>query len=209
MKTKLLSLDTKRRNAILNAALKEFASKGFDHASTNVIAKEANISKPLLFHYVANKQELFLVVYDYFYRLLMGEYYERINYEETELIDRLHHSFLLQLELLKEYPWIFEFQKLSTVISSSIPELQQRDTKRVEDCFPNLLASTTTTKFKPEFNGEELKQIVIYACSGFSDQIIEKIQRLVYSKLDDIAIKKEINDFFLQLKYIFYDTSEN
>lgn len=209
MKTKLLSLDTKRRNAILNAALKEFASKGFDHASTNVIAKEANISKPLLFHYVANKQELFLVVYDYFYNLLMCEYYERVNYEEHELIDRLHHSFLLQLELLKEYPWIFEFQKLSTDISSSIPELQQRYTKRVEDCFPNLLTATTTTKFKPEFNGEELKQIVIYACSGFSDQIIEKIQRLVYSKLDDIAIKKEINDFFFQLKYIFYDTSEN
>ena len=52
--TKLLELDTQRRDAILNAALKEFSSQGYDNASTNVIAKEAGISKALMFHYVRN-----------------------------------------------------------------------------------------------------------------------------------------------------------
>lgn len=66
MPTKLLDLNTERRDAILNSALKEFTLRGFDDASTNVIAKEAGISKALMFHYVSNKQELFLVVYDFF-----------------------------------------------------------------------------------------------------------------------------------------------
>jgi len=64
MPTKLLDLEPPRRNAILNAALKEFALRGFDNASTNVIAKEADISKALMFHYINSKQELFLLVYD-------------------------------------------------------------------------------------------------------------------------------------------------
>ena len=73
MGTKLISLEPVKRNAILNAALKEFAAKGFDKASTNIIANEAEISKPLLFHYVDNKHELFLCVYDYFSDLLDKE----------------------------------------------------------------------------------------------------------------------------------------
>jgi TetR/AcrR family transcriptional regulator len=47
MFSKFLSLEPERRNAILNAALKEFAKKGFDDASTNVIAKEFRHLKAL------------------------------------------------------------------------------------------------------------------------------------------------------------------
>ncbi len=50
MTTKLAGLEPQKRNAILNAALKEFALKGFDNASTNIIAKDAGISKALMFH---------------------------------------------------------------------------------------------------------------------------------------------------------------
>lgn len=80
MLTKLLDLEPQRRDAILNAALKEFALRGFDNASTNVIAKEAGISKALMFHYVNNKQELFLFVYDYFTKLLDKEYFTKMNF---------------------------------------------------------------------------------------------------------------------------------
>ena len=50
MSAKLLNLEPGRRDAILNAALKEFILEGYDKASTNVIAKEAGISKALMFH---------------------------------------------------------------------------------------------------------------------------------------------------------------
>lgn len=70
MFSKLLNLEPERRNAILNAALKEFAIKGFDDASTNVIAKEAGISKPLMFHYVNNKKDFFFFLYDYCMEIL-------------------------------------------------------------------------------------------------------------------------------------------
>ncbi|MEM5769547.1 MAG: TetR/AcrR family transcriptional regulator, partial [Bacillota bacterium] len=62
----------------MNAALREFASKGFDDASTNVIAKESGISKPLMFHYVKNKKDLFLFLFDYCLEILDREYFGRI-----------------------------------------------------------------------------------------------------------------------------------
>lgn len=55
MATKLLDLSPQCRDAVLNAALKEFSLQGYDNASTNVIAKEAGISKALMFHYVSSK----------------------------------------------------------------------------------------------------------------------------------------------------------
>ena len=60
MPIKLLDLEPQRRDAILNAALKEFAVQGYDNASTNVIAKNAGISKALMFHYVAISRSYFL-----------------------------------------------------------------------------------------------------------------------------------------------------
>lgn len=80
--TKLLELDTQRRDAILNAALKEFIIRGYDNASTNVIAKEAGISKALMFHYVSSKQE----------------YFELMNYEERDIFDKLHQSYVSQIQ---------------------------------------------------------------------------------------------------------------
>ena len=56
MPAKLLNMEPQRRDAVLNAALKEFSSQGYDKASTNIIAKEAGISKALIFHYVNSKQ---------------------------------------------------------------------------------------------------------------------------------------------------------
>jgi AcrR family transcriptional regulator len=49
MFSKFLSLDREKQDRILNAAIKEFALKGYKNASTNEIVREAEISKGLLF----------------------------------------------------------------------------------------------------------------------------------------------------------------
>ena len=118
MSAKLLNLEPGRRDAILNAALKEFVLEGYDKASTNVIAKEAGISKALMFHYVSSKQELFFWVYDYFDDLMKREYFERMDYEEKDIFNRLRQSYTLQIGLLEKYPWITEFHKLSQITRS-------------------------------------------------------------------------------------------
>lgn len=51
-----------KRKRIIEAALREFAERGFDAASTNSITETAGISKGLLFHYFGSKQGLYLAI---------------------------------------------------------------------------------------------------------------------------------------------------
>jgi AcrR family transcriptional regulator len=53
-----------RREAVLEAATKEFARKGLHGASTDAIARRAGISQPYLFRLFGSKKELFLAVND-------------------------------------------------------------------------------------------------------------------------------------------------
>ena len=140
MSVKLLDLDPQKRDAILNAALKEFSSQGYDKASTNIIAKEAGISKPLMFHYVSSKQELFFMVYDYFSDLIKREYFEQMNFNESDIFTKLQCSYLLQLKLTEEYPWILEFHKLSRNTDSEEVNKKLDDRKKQEhaNCYPKL-----------------------------------------------------------------------
>lgn len=55
-------LPSGRRDAILDAALKAFASHGFDGASYNQIIQAAGVSKGAMYYYFDDKEDLFITV---------------------------------------------------------------------------------------------------------------------------------------------------
>lgn len=58
------------RQRIIDAALREFSSKGYDAASVNTLCAEKDISKGIIYHYFKDKNELYLMlVTDCFDRL--------------------------------------------------------------------------------------------------------------------------------------------
>ncbi len=57
-----LNLSETKQNEIFRAALEEFATYGYDLASTNRIVARAGISKGVLFKYFTSKEGLFLYV---------------------------------------------------------------------------------------------------------------------------------------------------
>lgn len=206
MPTKLLDLEPQRRDAILNAALKEFALRGFDDASTNVIAKEAEISKALMFHYVNNKQELFLCVYDYFDELLDKKYYMQMNFTEKDVFNRLRQSYLLQIKLLKQYPWIFEFNKLSTATNSDEvkKELEKRAFKKQSLCCTNIFERIDESVFRKELNIEKCKQFILWANVGFTNQLLDDISDAEINALNYEIIIKKLDEYFEELRKVFY-----
>jgi AcrR family transcriptional regulator len=56
----LEQIRNKRKEQIMNAALKVFARRGFIGAKTSMIAKEAGLSEGLLYNYFNSKDELFV-----------------------------------------------------------------------------------------------------------------------------------------------------
>jgi len=55
-------LDSERREAILDAATREFAREGAEHASLNKILSEVGVSKGAAYYYFDDKEDLFLTV---------------------------------------------------------------------------------------------------------------------------------------------------
>ena len=201
----ILELDSQRRDAILNAALKEFSLQGYDNASTNVIAKEAGISKALMFHYVGSMQELFLVVYDFFSDLMKKEYFDLMNYDEKDIFDRLRHSYALQIVLLEKYPWITEIGNLSRITNSE--EINRELKKRVEHtcCYPKLFDGVDTTKFRKGLDIEICKQFILWVNIGFTNQLLDEIRTDETKTIDADILLQKLDGYLDELKKVFYD----
>jgi len=204
MVAKLFELEPQRRNAILNAALKEFASKGYTEASTNVIAKEAGISKGLMFHYIKSKENLFFIVFDYFTDVMDKEYFELMNFSEKDIFERLRQSYLLQIEIVKKHPWIFNLNKLSA--ASNPEEIKKELEKRASEKLlsSNILDMIDESKFRAGLDIEKCKQFILWANIGFTEQILEEARNIEFDDLDYDAIVAKLDDNLQELKKIYY-----
>ena len=109
MISKFLKLEPEKRERILNAAISEFAQKGYKNASTNEIVKEAGISKGLIFHYFKNKKQLYFYLYDYLMEIMAEEYFQESWLDEKDFFKKMRMASLAKLELYRRHPLIFKF----------------------------------------------------------------------------------------------------
>lgn len=210
MAVRLLDLEPQRRDAFLNAALKEFSIKGFDRASTNVISKDAGISKALMFHYISSKEELFLFVYDYFSEMLEKEYFKKVDYSQKDIFERLRQSYYLQIKLIKEYPWIYEIAKISTSTNSEKVnnELEKRIQKKQAVCcnqaFDTLFDMIDESKFQSGLDIKKCKKIIYWCYAGFTNDILNDIRNSKATEFDYELIMKKLDGYLEELRKIFY-----
>ncbi|SDQ92177.1 transcriptional regulator, TetR family [Virgibacillus subterraneus] len=206
MLPKVLNLEPKRKDVILNAALKEFATKGFDDASTNVIAKESGISKGLMFHYVNSKKNLFLFLYDYCTDMINKEYLDLMNFDEQDIFEKLRQSYLLQIELLQKHPWIFEFIKITATTKSDEinKELEGRVNEKLLFCQETMFDKVDESKFREGLDVERSKQLIFWSNIGFTNQILEDIRSSEITELDYDNILAELDGYLNELRKIFY-----
>lgn len=206
MLPKILNLESKRRNVILNAALKEFATKGFDDASTNVIAKESGVSKGLMFHYVNSKKDLFLFLYDYCTDMINKEYLDLMDFNEKDIFERLRQSYLLQIELLQKHPWIFEFIKMTATTQSDEinKELEKRVNEKQSLCHETMFDNVDESEFREGLDVERCKQLIFWSNIGFTNQILEDIRNSEITQLDYDHILTELDSYLNELRKIFY-----
>lgn len=203
---KLLNLEPNRREEIINAALKEFATKGFDDASTNVIAKEAGISKSLMFHYVNNKRDFFLFLYDYCLEIIKKEYFDLIDLSEEDIFERLRQAYLLKVKILKKYPWIFDFSKVVVYTDSESVnyELTERKKKLEENSLLNFYGDIDISKFRDNLDVEKSKQLIYWAVGGYANQILEEMRNNKNYNVDYEKIGIEFDGYLNELRKSFY-----
>lgn len=206
MFSKFLNLDMEKQDRILNAAMKEFAHKGFEKASTNEIVKEADISKGLLFHYFKDKKNLFLFLYDHCIDASMNEFYKKINLDEKDFFIRLNQICTIKFELLNKYPEMFRFIETAyTETSKSVnKELDERKEKLIEINSIKVFQNIDLSKFKENIDVEKAINVMLWTFQGLGDQVLKKAKLLSLDRPNYSEIFKEADIYIDMFKNCFY-----
>jgi TetR/AcrR family transcriptional regulator len=206
MFAKFLSMDEKKRNRIINAAIKVFAQKGYQLASTNEIVREAEISKGLLFHYFTNKKELYLFLYDHLTEIFSEEIYTKMNWADKDLFNRYRQVAIIKLELFQLYPAMFQFLR-SVFTEDNLEvkgELEKRQKKLLESSNQKLFTDIDYSLFREGIDINKAMNIIYWTLEGFGtkQQNNEKLLSLDVSELEKVI--EEMDHYMAILRQSFY-----
>jgi len=206
MTEKFFTLPQEKQERILNASIKEFAQKGFKNASTNEIVKEAGISKGLLFHYFNNKKDLFLFLYDHFSEILLKEFFEKLDSEETDIFNKLKQISTLKIQLMNQYPDIFDFFVKATVEEDRDikKDIVERNDKMTVNSFARLFANIDTSKFREGVEIDKAINIILWTFEGIGNRHLDKLKLLPAETNNYKEIFDDIANYIEILKKSFY-----
>ena len=99
-----------RLNRILKTALLEFSQKGYHEANVDEIARRASVGKGTLYRHYANKEGLFLAVFDNILNTLERSIREQSDFSTFEKGAR--SAIRIYMQQFKENPDVFLFFKI-------------------------------------------------------------------------------------------------
>jgi TetR/AcrR family transcriptional regulator len=204
--SKFEGLDEEKQMRILNAAMKEFAAKGYDDASTNRIVEAAGIAKGLLFHYFKSKKQLFLYLYDRCLELVTREVLGKVDFTEKDFFNRLIVAQTAKLELIRKYPDIMNFLQAAYLDQSVAvrPDLDERKKDLLLVNFSRAFEDVDTSAFREGLDIGLVIRTVAWAFEGFANAYFEKIRHLPAFEPDYDALFAEAREYVEFLKKCFY-----
>ena len=119
-----------RRQRIFEAAIHEFATKGFNAANINIIARAAGVSIGSMYSYFASKEDLFLQVMEYclqrMYQLL-----SKVNREQG-VVETFREMLSIARDAARQYPEMNQsYLDCSSQSLVSLSEQLSRDAEAV------------------------------------------------------------------------------
>ena len=101
-------MDLSKKDRILNEALSLFATHGFAHVSISMIAKQARVTKSLIFHHFENKEQLWESVKEVFFSKYADNQMNLFE-SEPDPIELIRKSMRYYFEFVKNNPMIPRF----------------------------------------------------------------------------------------------------
>lgn len=201
MNDTFLSLAAEKRHRIINSALDEFSKYDYKKASTNNIVKDAGISKGLLFHYFTNKLELYDYLKDFTMSLVTKRVLSSIDFNETDIFERLMTVTIVKLDITKEYPKLYSFM-LKVNEHLSIDELRELSNKYSPDIIQRVYQENIDYKlFKEDIDVKRAMTIIRWTLDKYSEEVTMKIKN---GTIDYGAITEEMESYCGMLRKAFY-----
>ena len=178
--TMVISLTQER---IIKASLFVFSQFGKAKSSMAMIAKKANVSKPLLFHHFGSKDKLYRYCQQFTTDKLSTIKADAKNHQNV--MTNLKHIQLLKLNLEKSYPGIFKFFSLDQTMLPAMP--------------PSPFTAKEMSKFKKGVSSETFWRLLYYLTMGYHQAMQQESQVVTliedfqesFTLLEKLAIHKE------------------
>ena len=171
MNSKFFDVRKDKQDAIINAALRTFAIKGYKDASTDVIVKEAGISKGLLFHYFTSKQGLYDFICDYSTKYMILELTRAVKKSEKDCFEIMSSITLARVRVMKNYPFMHQFLRsiryeddpeALEVLGSAVSELDRT--------YRNIYDKIDSKKLIVPDQLPRILKIINWGCDGFLNE---------------------------------------
>jgi AcrR family transcriptional regulator len=167
-----------KQQTIIDAALKEFATKGYRLASTNKIVKDARISKGILFRYFGNKENLYLYLINYVAEIVIREVSANADFDTTDIIDLMMRTAQAKVDTAVRHP--IEMKLYRDMFLQELPECATKFTQQVVavgyKMIGELLMMTNDALLKDGLDKEEVMSVVSWVLQGLSDEIIKSTE---------------------------------
>ena len=114
-----------------------------------------------------------------------NEYLDLMNFNEKDIFKRLRQSYKLQIDLLQQHPWIFDFIKITDMTNSVEinKKLEKEVAKKLARCHDEMFDIVDEAKFREGLNLERCKQVIFWTNVGFTNQILGDIRHTKLSKM--------------------------
>lgn len=152
MYEKFYSLAEDKQQRIINAGLEVFGQYDYKHASTDLMAAKAGISKGLLFYYFKNKKDFYIFLYNYIIEIMTKLVVDEEFLAITDFFDLMRYPVIKKHDVLKRNPHIMDFSMRA--FYSEKEEVSERlkvmNINYEEMAFQKYFAHIDTSKFKEE-----------------------------------------------------------
>ena len=154
---------------ILNAAMTEFATRPYRAASTERIAREADISKGSLFAYFGDKRGLYLYLHRWTATRLVARFFSVLP-PMPDLLARWQEASRLKLRLLADTPYIFDLlvQMVAETEDAVRTDIAITNAALVSRSMSQMTEGIDTSLFREDIDAQQAIQIILWTLEGFS-----------------------------------------
>lgn len=174
MDDKFFDLKKEKQDRILNGALKIFALNGYKNGSTDVIVKEAGISKGLLFHYFGTKQELYRFLRDYSIRFLQLEIRSNVSASETDYFTIWHQIIASEESIMDQYPYMIAFLESAETETDPDTFEPEDEKKKSRDVYSKALQNADFVHINPEVDIKAIEEMLHFTRNNVQRKLMFK-----------------------------------
>lgn len=174
MDDKFFDLKKEKQDRILNGALKIFALNGYKNGSTDVIVKEAGISKGLLFHYFGTKQELYRFLRDYSIRFLQLEIRSNVSGSETDYFTIWRQIIASEESIMDQYPYMIAFLESAETETDPDTFEPEDEKKRSRDVYSKALQNADFVHINPKVDIKAIEEMLHFTRNNVQRKLMFK-----------------------------------